>query len=230
MTEENQVSPLEQTLLEMGDLSIGVDQFNDADTNQRAGIVNHAAHVMANGGDYNDYVDAFKELEASDSAYITKARNAVNTRAKNIEDQYNANKGAVIGDVVGKLNAILASAKSEVEEKGGEFGEADAYQVIASILKPLIYVRMPSQGYADALKGKDLREKLQMTLITQARGDPEEARELIRREKVAEAGYVKAGENGYSIDGEKIAELMDKPQNGAVAYTLTRPRDYAQSA
>jgi len=232
MTEENQVpiSGLEQTLLEMGDLSIGTSEFNDADANQRAGIINHAAHVMASGGDYATFIDAFKELEVSDAAYVTKAKNAINTRARNIEDQYNANKGAIISDVVGKLNAILASAKAEVKEKGGEFGEADAYQVIASILKPLIYVPMPSQGYADALKRRDAAEKLQMTLITQARGDPEEARELRRRTKVAEDGYVKAGENGYSIDGEKIAELMDGPQTGAVAYTLTRPRNYAQAA
>jgi len=220
MTLDNQ---LEQEIVNMGTLVSGLNNYNDADPTIRGKLAKTAAFVLGGREEYNEFLG---HLRASDTAYTSIVEESIETRAEEIKDNYSANINIIVSDVAGKMEEKIAEAKAEAEEKGRNFGGADAIMTVARILKSALNIRKPNAGYARSLKAHKLAEigKVKPSILTGITADPDEGHDLLIRAEAAK--YVIAGENGYSINKEALSELMTKDiYAGTNLYSATRPRE-----
>ncbi len=193
----------------IGILATALDGYNDASISERAQILDQTATVI---GGRDHYLDAYKELEVSDSAYASKTSQAINARANDIKEKYEANRSNVIAEVEGALNSILEKAKNEPE----------AIKKIADAFRALFKIDLPTQARADAIKASELSNILRMPIMTQVKGDPKEAQDILYRTAIAE--YVITEGNNYRVDSKKLSNLMSDPVAGSILYANTKTK------
>lgn len=199
---------LENEILGVGILNNALNSYNDADVHERADILNLTAQLI---GGRDHFADAYKELEVSDTAYASKTGQAMNSRVNNIKDQYETYKDIIVSEVAAKFDSILASENDPV----------NALKKIVEAFKPLLKIRTPTQAMADGIKTRELSNILRMPIMTQVRGDVTEAKDILYRTAVAE--YLDLGRNNkYSVNTDKLGELMKDPVAGSTLYTYAK--------
>lgn len=200
---------------EIAGLSSGLNSYPDSSIDERADILMSTAGVI---GGKERFKDVYKELEVSDNTHYTKTQQALSERARDIQKDYAENKDAIISEVEANLNKLLEKAKSN----------PDALQALVPIFRNLMRIPKPSQSEADAIKEQELSKLLRMPLMTQVRGSPEEAQNLMYKTAIAEGEYITELRydkgTSYKINRDNLAKLMENPLMGSILYKVTQPK------
>lgn len=224
MPEENQnqreIPTLETIVGEMNriaNLSNIYNQYDYAEKpSEKGGLLRAAATVLSRARDGAEFNAVYNQLEGE--GFSDKIKSSRDERIRLISETYEARKEELLNEIVDKLNKDLREAKNlrEATQKIGyafaplvsRMTQEDANKQMTQYLenKAMIPVTKPVYADRDSLYG--LRVARYISGFINESGEGEE--------------------KSYSINREKLAEIVEDPVIGSTLYSAEKPREREQ--
>jgi len=201
--EEKQISPLEQTLLEIGSLnSLSKEIRGSKDPKSHYQNYIQLAGMLSQGNQ-EDFKDIYGDIRQSPEEAIRYALEGMNSKAKGGEELYKQGREKIAKDIISSMNSTIKESKSK----------AEAAQRLIPYFTNLVEVPELAQTTLDEIAQQDLSKRIGVNMNFSARGSIEKYTELKQREYAA--GLIKEVKDGdkikgYEIDYEKLNKSMDK--------------------
>jgi len=214
--EENKISPLEQTLLEIGSLNgIGKGIQSSKDPKNHYQNYMQLAEILSNGNQ-EDFKNIYGDIRQSPEEAFRYASEGMISKAKNAEDLYKQGKGKISQEIASSMNDTIKDSKSK----------AEAAQRLVPYFTNLIDVPELDQPTLDEIAQQDTAKRIGVSMNFSARGSRDKYMELQQRayaaELIKEVKDKSGNLKGYEIDYAKLDKAMDKVVYGATVYTNSK--------